>query len=149
MKKSKPDMLRELIISQVGKHNADVEAGWLEGLKGQRIRKHGMLVGKLPPEGFTKPGNEDRYRDWSAGLTMAARFQKKKREKNKIPDPEVDELLKYEECLCKVGSTKGNEGTIERIYRGRGSKSGQIMARVIMMESGSVRNLPFIDIYPR
>ncbi|MGP1715652.1 MAG: hypothetical protein ACTS9Y_00605 [Methylophilus sp.] len=149
MKKSKSELLKETIISVVGKHNADVEAGWLEGMKGLRVRYKGMLVTKGAPEEYLLPENLERYKDWNTGLRMAARHKQKELAKSKEIDHEVIELSKFEDCLCSVGSPRGKDGTIERIYRGRGRQSGQIMARIIMMDSNAVRNLPFVEIYPR
>lgn len=149
MKKTKSDNLIETIRSVVGSHNADIELGWREGIKGLRTRVKGMLVTKAPPEGFLLPENMQRFTDWNAGLRFAAREQQKARAKSKPVDPEIDELAKFEECLCSVGSPRGDDATIQRIYRGRGMKSGQVMARIVMMDSGAVRNLPFIEIYPR
>lgn len=62
---------------------------------------------------------------------------------------ELAAAKRFEGCLCKVGSPNGSDATIEHVYLGRRNQFGQVRAKVIMLDSGSVRHLNFFDIYPR
>lgn len=56
-----------------------------------------------------------------------------------------DENKRLAERMCRVGSPRGPEGTIEYVYRGRrGAK--ELRARVLM-EGGTVRHVDLLEIY--
>ena len=88
-----------------------------------------------------------------AGAFSAERTVAKSRGEAAPPAPksiaeELEELnRKNAERMCRVGSPRGPEGTVERIYQKRKCMPGVFGARVIMFESGSVRNVGWDDVY--
>jgi len=66
-----------------------------------------------------------------------------------VKNEALEELQRYEGCLCRIGSPRGPDGTSEKVYLGRGKNSQEFRARVIMIEKSNVRHVPFIEIYPR
>lgn len=57
------------------------------------------------------------------------------------------EQQRHEERMCNVGSPRGAEGTVERVYRARSSIA--LKAKVIMLDTGAIRYVDLGEVYPR